>query len=301
VTELIVEHQLTGTRDGITQLQRRWRPADGEPTGVAGVSAAGAGAAGVSAAVLLVHGIGEHSGRYDHVGRYLAARRFDVMAFDCRGHGQSGGRRGHLEGFNEHLDDVEDLIVERRQLGVPVVLIGHSLGGLISASYVVSGRPSPDLLVLSAPALGAAVPRWQRAAARTLCRVAPRVFVKSEIDPEVLSRDPGVQQAYVEDPLLVAGATARLGQEILTAMAQTSASIDRITIPTYVLHGGDDQLVPPEHSRPLAALANVTYRLWPGLRHECLNEPEQAEVLAELVGWLDARLAATGRSASASS
>jgi alpha-beta hydrolase superfamily lysophospholipase len=280
VTELIVTAELTGTRDGISQLQRRWRPADG-----------------AQAAVLMVHGIGEHSGRYDHVGRYLAGRGYDVVAFDCRGHGQSGGPRGHVDSFAQHLDDVEDLVVERRQIGVPVVLVGHSLGGLISASYLMSGRPLPDLLVLSAPALGADVPRWQRLAARSLSRVAPSFFVANEIEAAKLSRDVEVQRAYVEDPLLVSGATARFGQEIFIAMEQTSASIDRITIPTYVFHGADDRLVPPDRSRPLQALSNVTYRLWPGLRHECLNEPEQIDVVAELVAWLDEQLAAMGRTA----
>jgi alpha-beta hydrolase superfamily lysophospholipase len=286
VSELIVENELVGTRDGLSQLQRRWHLVDDQAGGVAQRGAP------PKAAVLLVHGIAEHSGRYEHVGRYLAERGFDVLAFDSRGHGQSGGRRGHVEHFTDHLDDVEDLIVERRQLGAPVVLIGHSLGGLISASYMVSGRPQPDLLVLSAPALDADLPRWQRLAAKALARIAPRLFVKTRVDPSILTRNEEVQAAYLADPLRVGGSTARLGQESFAAMAETSASIDRITVPTYVLHGGDDRLVPPSASRPLADLPNVTYRLWPGLRHECFNEPERDDVLAEVVDWLDTQVVA---------
>ncbi len=285
VTDLVITEQLTGTRDGLTQLQRRWRPAGGT------------GEPPVRAAVVIVHGIGEHSGRYDHVGRFLAGRGYDVLAFDSRGHGQSGGPRGHVERFTELLDDVEDHVIERRQLGLPVVLFGHSLGGLISATYVVEGRPPPDLLVLSSPALGADVPRWHRLAAPVLSRLWPRVFVKGNIDERLLSRDPAVQRAYRDDPLRVGGSTARLGQEVFTTMASTSAELARITMPTYVFHGDEDRLVPSSASRPLSGRPNVTYRLWPGLRHECLNEPEQREVLAELDTWLTSQLAIiSGRS-----
>ncbi len=274
----IVEEELTGTRDGLTQLQRRWRP---DP---------GAQKDSIRSAIVLVHGIGEHSGRYDHVGRFLAEQGHDVLGFDNRGFGQSGGRRAYVERFDEYLDDVEDLVIERRQLGAPVVLMGHSLGGLICATYLVRGRPTPDLLVLSSPALGADVPAWQRLAAPLLSRISPRLFVKSDIDGALLSHDPEVASAYRDDPLRVGGSTARLGDETFKAMEETNLAIDRITMPTYVLHGEQDRLVPAGSSKPLAKQPNVTYRLWPGLRHECFNEPERHAVLAELSDWLDAEL-----------
>lgn len=278
MTNVTVRTELCGTRDGLTQLQRRWWVDDG---------------ATPRSSVVVVHGIGEHSGRYDHVGRYLAARGHDVLAFDCRGFGQSGGRRGHVERFGEYLDDLEDLVVERRQLGAPVVLVGHSLGGLMATTYAVSDRPQPDLLVLSAPALAAEVPRWQRVLAPILSRFAPRFFVKSEIDPELLSADRAVQRRYVDDPLRVPGATARLGHEIFTTMDVTTStveSLDRLPTTTYVLHGSADELVPPAASGPLAGLSGVTYRLWAGLRHECFNEIGNDDVLAEMAEWLDSTL-----------
>lgn len=278
MVDLIVEQNFAGTRDGLTQLQRRWRPVDSD--------------APARSAVLLVHGIGEHSGRYDHVGRFLAEHGHDVMAFDARGHGQSGGRRGYVETFEEFLDDVEDLVVERRQLGLPVVLFGHSLGGLVSTSYVVRGRPAPDLLVLSAPALRAVVPRWQTVMAPVLAKTVPKFFVKSDFDPAILADDVTVQEDYVTDPLRVGGATARLGDQIFRAMASTSAALEQISMPTYVLHGSADELVPAEVSRPLADLDSVTYRSWPGLRHECLNEPSHLEVLKEIEVWLTGQLQA---------
>ncbi len=282
VTELIVEAELTGTRDGITQLQRRWRQRSPESSADQPLPP--------RSAIVVVHGLGEHSGRYDHVGRYLADQGHDVLAFDNRGFGQSGGRRGHVDSFEHFLDDVEDLVIERRQLGAPVVLLGHSLGGLIATSYVVSGRPEPDLLVLSSPALGADVPAWQRVAAPVLSRVSPRLFVKGDIDGAILSHDRDVQVSYRDDPLRVAGSTARLGQEIFRAMEETSSGIGQVTMPCYVLHGAADELVPPNYSRPLSRLSNVTYRLWPGLRHECFNELEKEAVLGALGEWLDESL-----------
>ncbi|MDA3039620.1 MAG: lysophospholipase [Actinomycetota bacterium] len=260
------------TADGLTQLRRRWATP------------------GARAAVLLVHGIGEHSGRYLHVGRAFADSGFDVLAADGRGFGQSGGRRAYVNDFSEFLDDVEALLAERRTLGLPVVLVGHSLGGLISAAYLTSRRPGPDLAVLSAPALQAEIPNWQRLVAPVIGRVLPKVFVPSPIAGSLLSRDPAVAEAYVNDPLVVAGSTAGLGKAILEAMRSTTTSLDRITVPVYVLHGSADELVPPQASEPLAHLPGAMRRVWPGLRHECFNEPEQDDVLAEVVAWLDARL-----------
>ena len=157
--------------DGNTQLRRRWSATD--PT----------------AAILLVHGIGEHSGRYLHVGEYLSGNGFDIMSFDNRGFGQSGGRRAHVDSFDEFLDDIEDLLEERRSLGVPVVLFGHSLGGLMASTYLVSDRPQPDLAILSAPALAAVVPGWQRVAAPILGRITPSMFIKGSEMSGLLSRD----------------------------------------------------------------------------------------------------------------
>lgn len=260
------------TPDGLTQLRRHW-VAD-EPKAV----------------VLLVHGIGEHTGRYEHVGRFLAGRGYDVLAADNRGFGQSGGKRAYVDSFDQYLADVEALLDERREDGLPVVLFGHSLGGLICATYLVSARPQPDLAVLSAPALAAEVPLWQRLAAPLIGRIKPDLFLPAPIEGNLLSRDPEVGDRYAKDPLVVKGSTAGLGHSILATMGRTSAAVHRITLPTYVFHGGDDNLVPTASSEALGDFPNVTRRVWPGLRHECLNEPEQAEVLEETVAWLDDQL-----------
>lgn len=261
------------THDGLEQLLRRWRP-EGE----------------TRAAMLLVHGMGEHSGRYEHVGAAFAGAGIDVLAFDQRGYGLTGGERGHVDDFAHFLDDLEPLMAERRELGVPVILLGHSLGGLVSTTYLVSDRPQPDLAVLSAPALAADVPGWQRIAAPALGTIAPKLKIPADFDGSVLSRDEDVQVAYENDPLRVPASTARLGREIFAAMKDTRAAIDRLRVPTYVLHGSADELVPPSASAFLADHPQVDRRLWPSLRHECLNEPESDQVIGEVVDWLDHQL-----------
>lgn len=266
------ETELSATTDGFTQLRRHWAADDPR------------------AALLLVHGIGEHSGRYEHVGHFFAERGIDTLAYDQRGFGQSGGRRAYVKSFDQYLDDVDQLLAERRRLGVPVVLMGHSLGGLVVSTHLVSSRPQPDLAVISAPALHADVPAWQKALAPALGRIAPKSHIPSKIEPELLSRDVAVQRAYVDDPLVIAGATARLGQEIFATMKATTAVIHRVSVPTYVLHGAEDRLVPPSASEALGRLPNVTRKVWDGLRHECLNEPEQVDVMNGIVTWLDGEL-----------
>ena len=126
--------------------------------------------------------------------------------------------------------------------------------------------------------------------APVLGRIAPKLFVPSKIDGELLSRDPEVQRAYVEDPLVIAGATAGLGLAILRAMEAATADVARISLPTYVSHGELDELVPVGASDCLAELDNVERRVWEGLRHECFNEPEQEQVMNEMVDWLVAQL-----------
>lgn len=261
------------THDGLEQLRRRWRPSGD-----------------TRAAMLLVHGIGEHSGRYEHVGAAFAEAGIDVLAHDQRGYGRSGGLRGHVDDFDHFLADLEELLADRRDTGQPVVLMGHSLGGLVSTSYLVSNRPQPDMAVLSAPALAADVPAWQKVVAPALGTIAPKLKIPADFDGSVLSRDIEVQDAYENDPLRVGSSTTRLGRESFAAMASTRASIDRLRVPTYVLHGARDTLVPPSASAFLAELPNVERRLWPNLRHECMNEPERNQVLDEIVAWLDGQL-----------
>ena len=243
------------------------------------------------ATVLLVHGIGEHSGRYERTGRLMAEAGIDVHAFDIRGHGLSGGRRVYVRVWDDYLDDLAVRVAAVREPGVPLVLFGHSMGALIALTYACSDRPAPDLLVLSAVPLDARVPGWQRALAPILSRLAPTAILANPITGEQLSRDPAVGKAYFADPLVQPRSTTRLGAELLKAMKRGREGLDRLRIPALVIHGGGDTLVPTHLSEPLAAVAGVERRVLPDLHHETLNEPEGPEVVAAIVDWLRGRTA----------
>ena len=263
------------TRDGLIQLRRRW-----QPSGPA------------RAAILLLHGIAEHTGRYEHVGDRLAEAGFDVIGIDLRGYGRSGGRRGHVDSWSQFSDDVEDQLAEIRTLGLPTIILAHSMGGLIAIRYLVDGRPKPDLLVLSGPALGADISSHLRIVAPILSRLLPTYEIKEEEgDPSFLSTDPKVGEVFYADPLRVPFPTARLGAELMNAIDGARDGIDSITMPTLVQHGGDDKLVPTEFSEILETRPNVKRIVYPGLRHEIYNEPDGAAVLDEAIAWLDEQLA----------
>lgn len=259
--------------DGTPLHVRQWKPS-GKPW----------------ARVLIVHGIGEHSGRYERTGRLMAEAGLDVEAFDLRGHGLSGGRRVYIRRWSDYLDDVEVRLAALRQPGLALVLFGHSLGATIALDYACSGRPAPDLLVLSAATLDANVPAWQRAVAPILSRVAPTLVLANPISGDQLSRDPAVGRAYFADPLVQPRTTTRLGAEFFAAMKRLRSELTRLNVPTLVIHGGEDTLVPTAVSEPLAKVPGVERRVLPGLRHETLNEPEGPEVVAGVVEWIRAHV-----------
>jgi acylglycerol lipase len=274
-TGVCVSTGRVAARDGTELFVRRWS-ASGEPW----------------AWVLLVHGLAEHSGRYDHVGRQLAAAGLEVEAYDQRGFGGSGGKRAFVERWSQNHDDLEDRLAAMRASadGRPVVLFGHSLGGLIALGYVVAdpARPLPDLLVLSAPALDSAIPGWKRAAARVLGSVAPTKSLKNDFDGSILSRDPAIGVAYAADPLNQHTTTYRYGAAAIAEQAKVRAALGRLAIPTLVYHGEADRLVPTAASAPLAVVPGVLRRTYPGLRHESHNEPEGPAVTADVIAWLRA-------------
>ncbi|HEX7094785.1 MAG TPA: alpha/beta hydrolase [Acidimicrobiales bacterium] len=266
-----VDHGLT--RDGIVQLRRRWRArTDGtEPL----------------AAMLLLHGIGEHSGRYAKVASRLAAAGIDVVAIDNRGFGGSGGRRAYVRSFDEFVDDAADQLAELRALGAPTVLFGHSMGGLIALLVVLEHRqPSPDLLVLSAPALGAQIPSALRRVAPVVAKLAPTLPVPSPINTALLSSDPTVGSAFRADKRNVHVVTPALGSELLRAAEWANAHVDELDVPTLVLHGSDDHIVPLEATACLEELPCVERRVLDGLRHEPHHEPSYRSWVQDVVAWV---------------
>ena len=260
-------------RKGNRQTRRQWLT-DGPPR----------------ALVLMIHGIAEHSGRYEAVGAQFVAAGIGAVAIDQRGHGTTEGPKGHVETFDGFLDDVEDQLAEMRSIGVPIILLGHSMGGLVSTAYTISDRAKPDLLVLSGPLLGTDLPGWQITAVSKLAQLSPKLFLGPPFDTEVLSRDPEVGKAYNADPLIKPGGSANLFLHLMTTMKATAARVNELTIPTLCLHGGDDELVPASASEVLIGLPGVERRLLPNLRHEVFNEPEGPELVASVIEWIDANL-----------
>lgn len=243
----------------------------------------------VKAHIVLVHGIAEHSGRYERTGQLLAKAGYYVRSFDLVGAGGSGGRRWHVDDFGQYQDQVQEHIEWAREQGGKVVLMGHSLGGAICLSYMLSDRPEPDLAVLSAPALSGGA-GWQKALAPLLAKVAPTVAIPNPVDGEQLSRDPKVAEAYFADPLVITKSTVKLGAEVFDAMDRLLAGLDDLDIPTLVIHGGDDNLVPTASSEPLGELEICDRKVYEGLRHETLNEPEGPQVVGDIVVWLNAHI-----------
>ena len=272
--------------DGTDLLVRHWPPDE--------VEAGGAWAGPPWGSVLLVHGLGEHSGRYEHVGDQLTGAGLEVAAYDHRGMGGSGGRRGDVERWSEYHDDLEARLADLRAgaRGGPVVLYAHSLGGLITAGYLLDERPKPDLAVLSSPALDSALPGWKKRLAPVLARVGPTVAIANGIDGQTLSRDPSVAARTVDDPSCVKVSTARFGALALAEQARVRAGAPKgFGIPTLVIHGEADRLVPVGASAVLEDAPLVERRTYPELRHELHNEPEGPAIVDEIIAWLRERSA----------
>ena len=256
------------TRTGIEELRRIWHPED-EPW----------------ADLVIVHGIGEHSGRHERTGAILAGRGIAVSSFDLVGFGGSGGARGDIDRWTTYLDQLEDVIAEGHRTSRPLALFGQSMGGLLVLEYALAERPAPDALVLVAPALrGGAF--WQRLLAPVAAAFAPGVSLPNGLRGDQLSRDPAVGEDYFADPLVHPKSTFRLGNELFSAMARVRRALDHLDVPTLVVHGGLDTVVPPMSTAPMAALRGVDRRLLTTLRHEPLSEPEGPEVAAEIADWL---------------
>ena len=248
------------------------------------------------AALLLIHGLGEHAGRYDHVARQMAGAGIDVHAFDLRGFGASSGPRAYVQRWTEFHDDLEGRMAEARAAseGVPLVLYGHSMGGLIVLGYVLAERPRPlpDLLVLTSPGLDSTIAAWKRGVAPILGRIAPRLRIPNGFNAGDLSRDSDVDARLAADPLSLTSSTTRLGAAGFAEQARVRellAGGAQLPVPTYVVHGAEDPIVPVGASEPLAdAQPNVTRRVYPGLRHETHNEPEGASVVDDTIAWIRA-------------
>ena len=248
------------------------------------------------ATVLLVHGLGEHAGRYDALARHLGAWGYAVRGYDHYGHGESSGPRGGLPWDTRLLDDLTDIVDATRArmpAGQPLVLLGHSMGGLVAARFVALGMRPVDALVLSSPAFDAGLAPAQKLLLATLQRIAPNLRVGNGLDAHYLSHDASVVRTYLADPLCHDRISVRLARFIAEAGPATVARAAHWQVPTLLLWAGADRLVNPAGSRAFASAApkeRVQAHCFEPLYHELFNEsPELAEPVRErLQHWLAA-------------
>ena len=249
------------------------------------------------AVVLLVHGLGEHSGRYVHVADHLTRRGFAVYTLDHYGHGKSDGHGGFVERFSVYLDGVDALLAKAKEehSSLPLFLLGHSMGGLIAATWLLTKQDVVRACVLSGPALmtDQAPSAFLLALNRLLSALVPTLPM-IRLDASGVSRDPAVVDAYINDPLVFHGKlTARLIAELSATMDNTLSRADEIHVPVILMHGEQDLLTSPSGSREMFAgvsSEDKTLKLYPGLYHEIFNEPEQEAVLADMSTWLETHL-----------
>lgn len=259
------------------------------------------------AVVLIVHGLGEHASRYDHVARQLLDWGFAVRAYDQRGHGESSGARGGLSSETLLLDDLTEVVDDTRQRAqrlpraggpaapLPLILLGHSLGGLVVGRFVSLQLRPVDGLVMSSPALDPGLNALQKLLLATVPSIAPNLRVNNGLKPEYISHDAQVVRKYIADPLVHAKISARLARFIATAGPATVAAASTWRTPTLLMYAGADKLVNPAGSRAFAEAAGrhsagvVTSRCFDDLYHELFNELDAAPVFSTLKAWLDAR------------
>lgn len=248
--------------------------------------------------VCLVHGIGEHSGRYEHMAAALTRSNYAMLAFDQRGHGRSAGPRGHTPSYEALMQDIDSLLeqAKRRYPGLPCFLYGHSLGGNEVLNYALRRKPELAGVIASGPWLRLAFvpPAWKVTLGRFLNRIYPRFTQRTGLETAALSRDPGVVQAYIHDPLVHDRITARLYVDAFDAGEWALAHAAEFPLPLLLMHGGADRLNDSQASREFARAggAHITFHLWEDDFHEIHNELDQMEVFDLVIIWMDARLAA---------
>jgi alpha-beta hydrolase superfamily lysophospholipase len=244
--------------------------------------------------LVIVHGFGEHSGRYGPLSDYLVKQRYSVTSYDHRGHGLSDGVPGHVESFSEYEYDLESVIagVRARDESGVLFLIGHSMGGLILLRYLAKTTHQFAGAVLSAPLLGVAiqVPAHKMMIARVGARFAPRMRLGNEIDPAMLSRDPEVGRAYAADPLVNKMVSMRWFSEAKVAMEEAASWAPEVKVPILVMHGTADKLADCETTRKVfeaLGSADKELEIYQGYYHELFNEPEKRDIFDRVSQWLD--------------
>jgi alpha-beta hydrolase superfamily lysophospholipase len=251
----------------------------------------------VKAAVYLVHGLHEHSGRYHHLASYLVEHDYAVYGLDLPGHGKSDGVRSYVDNFQDLIHPVKTYMdmIKSWQPGLPVFLVGHSMGGLVAAAYLTKYHNQINGAVISAPLVK--VPDYVTPLTiqigKVLARILPKITIVG-IDKQGLCRDPDVVQDYIDDPLVInEKMTARIANEINVGIDLIENHGSKITTPVLLLHGGDDRICDPSWSQYVYDLVSSPDKkliIYKGLYHEIFNEPEAETVITDVINWLEKRI-----------
>jgi acylglycerol lipase len=280
-----VEDQVTGTLKGKGGFDLFYRhiPADNE-----------------RARVVIAHGLGEHSGRYGNVINRIVPKGCSVWAIDHQGHGNSGGGRGHVDAWDNYVSDL-GLLVDLAHKDLPegrkVILLGHSMGGLIALHYALSRPKTIDYLIVSSPLVGmiVEVPKVKGTLGKVMSSIWPTLSLSNELDPKMISKDREAVQAYSSDPLVHGKVSARWFTELLSAIDRVQELAPKLAVPTLMMVAGDDHLVNPKSSQEMFGKLTVedkTLHVYDGYYHEIFNAPldDREKVLADLETWLEAKL-----------
>lgn len=245
------------------------------------------------ASIMLVHGHGEHVVRYDHVAAVLAENGYAMLGFDLCGHGKSGGPRGHVQTYNAYMDDIAAFSqqVEQRYAGLPHFLYGHSLGGNLVLNYALRRKPELRGVIATGPWLKLAFqpPASQMKLGRLMNGIAPGFTQHSKLNTKGLSHDQAVVSAYENDPLVHDKISARLFVEMYETGLWALEHAAEFPLPLLLMHGAEDPITSAKASQEFAEKAGdkVTLKIWDGMYHEIHNEPEQAQVFAYMLDWLE--------------
>ena len=269
--------------NGISFYIRGWDPTNNRP----------------KALLSLIHGLGEHTGRYLHVGKSMTDAGYALVGFDLRGHGKSGGARGHFPSLNTVMQDMRQFskFLVQRYPDIPHFLYGHSLGGLLSLAYALQYPAGLNGVIVTGAALRSSLQEQKNkiAMVNLLGSVLPSITVPSGLDATTISRDADVVQKYINDPLVHDKTSLGLGKAALKAIEQCFTHAKEFAPPLLIMHGSVDKLTYPSGSEDFAKLAtetnkDVTLKLWDGLYHEIHNEPEKAEVFKVMIEWIEKHL-----------
>ncbi len=243
--------------------------------------------------ICLVHGLGEHSGRYSYWAELLNQAGYTVLAYDLRGHGKSGGMRGHINSFDEYLKDTDILLNEanNRFTLQPCFIYGHSLGAIIVCSYILHRKPQINGAVISALSVKTALQEQKGKVllAKVIGQLIPKFTMGSGLVPETISRDPAIVSKYVNDPMVHKQVTAGFGRGSINEIDWIKQHASDWSLPVLFMHGELDKLGYMDGTTEFASKIknDCTVKIWPGMYHELHNEPEKELVFEYLRGWLD--------------